>query len=208
MATCMGLRELGIDREEIDAMLISHFHGDHFGGIPAFLLAAEHEDQRKRPLRIAGPPGIELRVQYLAEAMGYLASEREWSFPLEFEELPAGSEVGVGPLAVRSFEAHHQEHTKPHGLIVSAGSQRIAYSGDTGWFDGLAAQVAGADLFVTECTYHTNDFEYHINYQDLCAREREFDCGPIILTHLGKDMTDRRGQCAFETADDGLVIQI
>ena len=91
---------------------------------------------------------------------------------------------------------------------LCAGSERLAYSGDTGWFDDLPARVAGADLFVTECTYHTDDFEYHLNYQELSAHGRGFDCGRIILTHLGTEMTDRRGQCASETADDGLVIQI
>ena len=30
----------------------------------------------------------------------------------------------------------------------------------------------------------------------------------IILTHLGAEMTDRRGQCEFETADDGLIVKL
>ncbi len=69
MTTGTGLAELGIERDEVDAILISHFHGDHFGGIPAFLLAALYEDQRTEPLRIAGPPGIQRRVYNLADAM-------------------------------------------------------------------------------------------------------------------------------------------
>ena len=42
--TNTGLAELGVDRNEIETILISHFHGDHFGGIPLFLLAALYED--------------------------------------------------------------------------------------------------------------------------------------------------------------------
>ena len=36
--TSTGLCELGISRDEIDAIVISHFHGDHYGGIPILLL--------------------------------------------------------------------------------------------------------------------------------------------------------------------------
>ena len=78
----------------------------------------------------------------------------------------------------------------------------------TGWFDDLPRCVAGSSLFVCECTYADSIFEYHLSYAELTARKEEFDCGRIILTHLGAEMTDRRGRCDFETADDGLVIKL
>jgi ribonuclease BN (tRNA processing enzyme) len=206
--TGSGLCEMGIEREEIETILVSHYHGDHFGGIPALLLAFLYEDARKKPLRIAGPPDIEPRVRALSRAMGYAIEERDWSFPILFEELPPGRDLELGPVRVRSFETLHQPHTNPHGLIVDTGSQQIAYSGDTGWFDELPRHVAGVDLFICECTYYDDPFEYHINHEGLVARKHELDCGRVILTHLGSQMTDRRGQAAFETADDGLRIRI
>ena len=96
----------------------------------------------------------------------------------------------------------------PHGLVITDGPVQVAYSGDTGWFDDLPHQVGESDLFVTECTYHSNSFDLHLNHDLLAARKDEFDCGRIVLTHLGKEMTDRRGQCAFETADDGTVLKV
>ncbi len=204
--TATGLAALGIRREEIDTILVSHFHGDHFGGIPALLLAALYEDQRRKPLRVAGPPGIERRVHQLAAAMGYAIEERDWSFAIEFSELPPDRSTEIGPVQVRSFETRHQPHTHPHGLVVTAGKQRIGYSGDTGWFDDLPRRVRGVDLFVCECTYHVAGFEFHLNHQALVAHKPEFDCGRMVLTHLGSEMSARRGECAFETADDGLRI--
>jgi ribonuclease BN (tRNA processing enzyme) len=206
--TATGLAALGIARGEIDAILISHFHGDHFGGIPALLLAALYEDARREPLLIAGPHGIERRVHQIAAAMGYAIEEREWTFPIEYVELAAGSDQAIGPASVRSFETRHQPHTNPHGVIVSAGSRRIGYSGDTGWFDGLPRCIAGVDLFVCECTYHDTGFEFHLNHQTLLAHKPEFDCGRMVLTHLGSEMSGRRGDAAFETADDGTVIRL
>jgi ribonuclease BN (tRNA processing enzyme) len=206
--TTSGLAALGIERAEIDAVLISHFHGDHFGGVPALLLAALYEDMRRKPLLIAGPHGIERRVHQLATAMGYAIEEREWSFPIEFIELQVDRETEVGPVRVRSFETRHQPHTHPHGMIVRAGSQRIGYSGDTGWFDDLPRRVGDVDLFVCECTYQHTGFDFHLNHQTLSAHKPEFDCGRMLLTHLGSEMSARRGQCDFETADDGLLVRL
>ncbi len=206
--TVTGLCELGIDRGEIDAILVSHFHGDHFGGIPAFLLAALYEDQRTAPLRIAGPPDTEGHVRALAEAMGYGLSDRELSFPLFFDTVPTDGAIEVGPVRARSFETVHQPQTCPHGLVVDTGDTVVGYSGDTGWFDDLPRHVSGVDLFVCECTYHTDSFEYHLNYEELLQRKPSFDCGRVILTHLGVQMADRRGRCEFETADDGLVVKL
>ncbi len=206
--TGSGLADLRIERDEIDAVVVSHFHADHFGGIPLLLLAALYEDARRRPLQIAGPPGVEARVRRLAKAMGHGIEDRDWTFPIEFHELPAGRELALGPTRVVSFETHHQPDSHPHGLVIRSGRERIAYSGDTGWFDALPAQVGAADLFVCECTYHDFDFEYHLNHEELSARREAFECGRIVLTHLGAEMADRRGRCGFETADDGLAIKL
>lgn len=203
-----GLNELGISIEEIDAILVSHFHGDHFGGIPLLLLAALYEDRRKRALAIAGPPGIERRVRMLAAAMGHGLEGREWSFPIEFAELPAGRRREVGPVRVHSFETHHSPDACPHGLSIDLGGPRIAYSGDTGWFDGLPAHVAGASLFICECTYQKSGFPYHLSHEQLVEHRDRFDCGRLMITHLGHEMAELRASCAFEAADDGLGIRL
>jgi ribonuclease BN (tRNA processing enzyme) len=208
--TGSGLIELGIASDEIDAILLSHFHGDHFGGVPLLLLAALYEDERTRPLWIAGPPGVEARVRGLAAAMGHSLEGREWTFPIRFEELPAGRRCEVGPAHVESFETHHTPDAIPHGLVIEPGRVRIAYSGDTGWFDALPRHVAGSDLFICECTYHQNQtgFEYHLSHEELCEYRGHFDCGRMVLTHLGEEMAAKRGSCDFETADDGLTLKL
>jgi ribonuclease BN (tRNA processing enzyme) len=206
--TGSGLNVLGIERGEIDSIVVSHFHGDHFGGIPLLLLAAQYEDARKAPLRIAGPRGVEARVRALAAAMGHDIAEHVWSFPVQFEELPAGRSLPLGPVRISAFETYHSPAAVPHGLIVETGAARIAYSGDTGWFEALPERIAGSDLFICECTYHSNNFEYHLNYELLAAQRERFDCGRLLLTHLGHEMAHRRGELPLETADDGLSLRV
>ena len=60
---------------------------------------------------------------------------------------------------------------------MESGSERVAYSGDTGWFDGLPEQVNGSHLFICECTYHSFDFEYHLNHRELPRMLEHIDTG-------------------------------
>ena len=206
--TNTGLAELGIEREEIDSILISHFHGDHFGGIPLFLFACLYEDQRTRPIEIAGPPEIEDRVRALAQAMGHALEDRDWTFPIRFRELPPGMEHEVGPARVHAFETRHQLEAHPHGYRVNLGSRTVVYTGDTGWFSDLPRLSAGADLLISECTLYDQQLDFHLSLEELYEHRAEFDVGSLILTPLGAAMAGRRGQLELDTADDGLIVKL
>jgi ribonuclease BN (tRNA processing enzyme) len=151
---------------------------------------------------------VERRVRGAATSLGHSIEGRRWSFPLHFVELPAGVEKEVGPVSVIPFETLHSPESHPHGFTVTAGTRRVAYSGDTGWFDALPRHVRGSDLFVCECTLVSRDFEYHLSLEELAGRRAEFDCGRMILTHLGEAMRSREHHDAYEVADDGLVAKL
>ena len=54
----IAMHRYGILPNDIDLILISHLHGDHFGGLPFFILDAQLHSKRRAPLTIAGPEGI------------------------------------------------------------------------------------------------------------------------------------------------------
>src|SRR5271166_2102548 len=58
----LGLKRLGIPFSSVDTVVISHCHGDHFGGLPFLLLDKMFIERDAKPLQILGPPGIESRV--------------------------------------------------------------------------------------------------------------------------------------------------
>jgi ribonuclease BN (tRNA processing enzyme) len=91
-----ALKRLGIAREAIDLVLITHFHGDHFAGLPFLLLDAQFT-RRTRPLVIAGPEGIEARLTQVMEALFENSSKTKQRFEL--------SVVALRPEETRSFGA-------------------------------------------------------------------------------------------------------
>lgn len=206
--TNTGLAQLGIARDEIDVVLVSHFHGDHFGGIPSLLYAALYVDKRRHPLEIVGPPEIEARVRALAAAMGHPLGDREWSFPIRFRELQPGRALEAGPAQLTAFATAHQLESHPQGYRVALGREAIAYSGDTGWFEGLPRAIAGAGLFICECTLERAALDFHLSLEELREHRDDFDCGRLILTHLGEEMSRLRGQLELETADDGFAVKL
>jgi ribonuclease BN (tRNA processing enzyme) len=206
--TGTGLATLAVQRDEIDTIILSHFHADHFGGIPLFLLGALHQDARQKPLRIAGPPNVEERVRCAAAALGHPLDQQDWSFPIVFQELSTGARAETGPVAVRTFPTRHSPESHPRGIWIQAGTHRLVYSGDTGWFEELPARVNGADLFICECTQVQKSYEFHLSLEELAERKHEFDCGKHILTHLGQGMRALSDPDGFDLADDGLVIKL
>jgi ribonuclease BN (tRNA processing enzyme) len=206
--TVTGLASVGVSREEVEAILITHFHADHFGGVPLFLLAAEYQDRRRSPIRIAGPAGVEQRVRDAARALGHPLEAHRFGFQVEFQELPPGEARAIGPVEARAFRTFHSPASRPHGLVVQSGDRRVAYSGDTGWFEALPGEVNGADLFLCECTQVHREFEYHLSFDELGERRAEFDCGRLVLTHLGHDMRQLEDYEGFEIADDGRTLKL
>src|SRR5688572_5386364 len=57
-----ALNRLNEDLNAVDLIVVSHLHGDHFGGVPFFLMDARYQSKRATPIMVAGPQGIQRRV--------------------------------------------------------------------------------------------------------------------------------------------------
>jgi ribonuclease BN (tRNA processing enzyme) len=207
-SSLVGLKHFDIDRSQIDLILISHLHGDHFGGIPFFLLEAQFVLRRARPLTIAGPPGLVERVRTTMEALFPGSSEFELRFPLDYVELLEGEQTTLGDWAVKPFEVLHASGAPAYGLRVEVDGKVIAYSGDTEWVDNLIPLARQADLFICESYMFEKQVRYHLTYRELAAHREQFTCRRMVLTHMSDDMLGRLAEVEIDVASDGLIVEL
>jgi ribonuclease BN (tRNA processing enzyme) len=202
----LAMKRHDLDPDALDAVLISHFHGDHFGGLPFLELELAILRRRTRPLLIAGPPEVEQRVPAAMDAI-YPATTTAERLRMEYVSWRIGEQVNVGSLRVRSFAAIHTAETKPHMLRIEVDSKIIAYSGDTEWTDDLIALAEGTDLLICESSTFALKVKNHLDYQTLLQHRNELRCGRLVLTHMSDEML-RQLPVETETATDGLVIRL
>ena len=203
-----ALKRNGISREEIDLVLITHFHGDHFGGLPFLLLDAQFT-RRTRPLVIAGPEGIERRLEQVMEALFENSSKRERRFELRIVELEAEAATSFGAVDVTPFPVVHGDSGGPFlGYRIEVEGRIIAFTGDTEWTDALIPLGRDADLFISECYFYDRAVKNHLNLKTLQAHLAEIRPKRLILTHMGDEMLARLDSIACEAASDGLVVEI
>ncbi len=205
-STLLGLKELGVDPLEIDAVAISHFHGDHAAGVPFLLLDHLYERPREQPLHVLGPPGIEARIELVARSFEYPSND--WPFDVSYSEFDCDSELVTGEFKLKPFPALHQVETCPHMLRVETNDHAIFFSGDTGWHEELPETVGEVDLFICEATLFEEGFEYHLSCTRLQQERRRFASKRMVLTHLGSEVLDNLERVDFDLAQDGLSLRL
>ena len=206
--TLLAMKRVGFDPRRLDAIFLSHLHGDHFGGIPFFFIEYLHQTPRDKPLHIAGPPGTEEKVCELFQLMyGHGSAPRDIP-PTSFHLLlPEGTAVVEG-ISVFSFRVPHQVREISLALKVSCDGKQILFSGDSTWIDRFLDHARAVDLFLCECSFYDTGVGNHVSYLKLREYLPRLRCKQLVLTHLGEEMLARRKEIAETVAEDGMVIEI
>jgi ribonuclease BN (tRNA processing enzyme) len=121
-------------------ILISHFHGDHFFGLP-FLLLDYWVSNREEELHIVGPPGIEARIEELLTLAFPGLPELRKGYRRRYTEIDDGVDGEVEGLAFTAFEVDHMPSLRYFGYRTAVAGRTLAYSGDSVMCDGLLKVV-------------------------------------------------------------------
>ena len=205
-SSLVAMKRFGVDPSLVDAILLSHLHGDHFGGLPFFIMDAQFVSRRRKPLVVVGPPGLEARIFEAMEVLFPGSSQTQREFLIKFVELSEETAITVAPLVVTPYSVVHPSGAPAYALRVVCEGKIIAYSGDTEWTDALIRVAHGADLFVCECFSPEKVGAHHIDYQTLMNHRPELECRRLILTHMNDEMLRQLGSLDVEGAEDGKIV--
>jgi ribonuclease BN (tRNA processing enzyme) len=210
-SSLVALKARGLDHTRVDGIVLSHLHGDHFGGLPFLLLDAQFLARRERPLLIAGPPGTRARLDVALETFFPGATNNKWRFAWEVMEIEVGRSTDVLGHKVTTTEVVHYSGAPSTALRLSDDQKLFAYSGDTEWVDGLVTVADGADLFIVECYGYSGRLTGHLTWEILKARLPELRARRIMITHMNPIMlahlADVRAAGVL-SAEDGTVIEL
>ena len=208
-SSMIAMKRLGIDRNAIDLILLTHYHADHCGGVPFFMLDAQFVARRTRPLTIAGPPPIKEWFARLMETAFAGSSHSAQKFELSLVELGPAKPWRFVDVEIRSARVRHGTPLESyHGYRIAIDGKVLAFSGDTEWTDSLIELGRDADLFVSEAYVYDKPVPMHLAYCQLVEKLPLIRPKRLIITHMSEDMLSRGGAVAHETAQDGMIVKI
>ena len=208
-SSLIGLKHQHVALNDIQAIFITHFHADHFGGIPFFILDAQFLSKRSQSLTIAGPTGLVHWYERVLETSFPGSSRTKQRFPLSLVELKPSERTSVAGVHVTPFQAHHGTPGGPFfAYRLEAEGRTIAYTGDTEWTDELIGAASHADLFVAEAYFFDKKVRFHLDLASLLEKLPLIQPRRLLLTHMSEEMLDRVGTLEHETACDGKVVEL
>jgi ribonuclease Z len=120
-------RSLGL--VQVDAICFTHFHADHFLGLPG-LLKTYDLTERERPLTIYGPRGLRDLIASLGRVVGRVG------YKLELVEIEPGEAIPLDGAELRPFAVEHSVRANGYALVEATRPGR---------FDPAAALALGVE---------------------------------------------------------------
>src|SRR5271166_2758736 len=193
------MKRHGIAADSLDAVVISHLHGDHFGGLPFLFLEYMWERPRKHPVIIAGPKRLEQRTWALMRTMFPRFELSDIQSKVKWVVLEPGKKTRLVGLQLSTIRSPHTKPDISLSVKIAAEGKTFVFSGDSGWNEELVSFSAGANLLLCECTYFESEhLRFHMNYPELARNRARFDVKRMILTHLGRETIDHTADIKIE----------
>jgi len=208
----LQVERLGLDLDRLDAVYLTHLHGDHIGGLGVLICGLQYRFGRTRPLVIGGPPGHAARVAAVLDASYPTLSRNGLRFPLIFRTWKVPGTIECGARSITAIRARHDRLAMACSLRISTADRTLAFSGDTGWQPQLAELAAETDVFVCECSNVERGYWAHLSLAEIEARRSTLTAKHLWLTHFSaasrRAASARADELRFTVADDGMVLDL
>lgn len=148
------LVEVGSRQDDLEHIVLSHFHPDHLSDLIPYLHAAcwSQVDPRSRDLHIHGPVGLRVQMMRLLSLFGPDTLQRHDRFQIHLHE-HRGEVLNLGG---RTFQWVDLPPADNHGLRFEVGGKVYVLTGDAGFGDPLVKCLTGVDVAVIDSGHSTD----------------------------------------------------
>lgn len=168
--------EVGLANDDIEHIVLSHFHPDHVSDLIPFLHAAcwSRIDPRKKDLNIYGPVGVKVQVMRVISLFGPDELIRP-TFDIRIHEIrePSFAISGV------HFDFVDLPPANNHGLKFRVGKKTVALTADSYFHDQEVDFVTGADIAVIDAG--------HLSENEIVELAVRSHPELLVLSHLYHD---------------------
>lgn len=187
-----------VDQEELDAVWISHFHGDHFFGIPTLLLKF-WEMKRKKPLVFIGQTRVEEIVRQTMN-LAYPNFLNKLGFPLEFVPVSVNQSIECVGFTWSFAESGHGQRNL--ALRLDDDKRTLFYSGDGLPTEETLALARGCTLIVHEAFMLEEPVAGHGTVRRCLDFARQAGASFLALVHLQRDERLKRREEILNTLNE------
>lgn len=200
-----ALQQNKIEFSDIDYILITHYHGDHYAGLAAVLLGLKYVSKREKPLTIIGPGDVKSKTFELLKVLYPGTEKLVDELPLEFISVDnEGEEVDLGDFKVEVFQMIHSDAADPVAYLLNIEGLKLGFSGDTCWHDGIVEFLVKSDKVILECNFAEKVGEGHISIEELEDSLAVQEMKPNIhLTHLYEGSASKAKELGYNLLSDG-----
>jgi ribonuclease BN (tRNA processing enzyme) len=157
---------------DVDAVVLSHEHPDHWTDLEGFYVACRYVQPRPA-VPVYAPKGLRSLLR-----MGPTEDTLVW------HDISDGGRVEIGALGLTFSRTDHPPETL--AVRVEGGGRSLGYSADSGAAWSLAALGTDLDLALCEATFlqDREDSLQHLSARQAGAMAKEAGTARLVITHL------------------------
>lgn len=175
--------EFNVDFSKIKMVLVTHFHGDHFSGLPFLVLYFQFILNRKEILYILGPRGIQNQYNAL---LNLVYPNMQINFPLEFIEIH--DSYSFEEYYIKAIPMLHKEESV--GYRINDSIHTFAFTGDTKWNESIITLFDDVDVAIIELSFKKKILDSsHLSLEELKQNREKIKAKRLFFNHLYDELS-------------------
>ncbi len=202
MGTIKQYERLGLKVKDLEYVVISHYHADHFYDIPNLLIGRKIRKELDKILYIVGPIGINDKVTKLMQfSFGDQGSIEEYA-NVKFIEMNPNETIQIKNYSLTSFELDHGKVYPNYGYIIKKDNISIGYTGDTTICDNYYKMCNNANYMIVDTTMATESSKVHIGLNDIKECSIKYNNCVFYAVHRGNYQIENIDKIIFPNDGD------